>query len=109
MARAHENGRNGRVRRARSKRRARGGAAMKTLTEHGLTAAALERLANAPNARTREIMTSLIRHLHGFVRETALTPAEWKTGIDFLTAVGHLTDDRRQEFVLLSDTLGVSA
>ncbi len=56
---------------------------MKTLTEHGLTAAALERLANAPNARTREIMTSLIRHLHGFVRETALTPAEWKTGIDF--------------------------
>lgn len=82
---------------------------MKTLTEHGLTAAALERLANAPNARTREIMTSLIRHLHGFVRETALTPAEWKTGIDFLTAVGHLTDDRRQEFVLLSDTLGVSA
>ncbi len=82
---------------------------MKTLTEHGLTAAALERLANAPAARTRELMASLIRHLHGFVRETALTPAEWKTAIDFLTAVGHLTDDRRQEFVLLSDTLGVSA
>ena len=82
---------------------------MKTITENGLTAAALERLANAPNARTREIMTSLIRHLHGFVRETALTPAEWKTAIDFLTAVGHLTDDRRQEFILLSDTLGVSA
>jgi protocatechuate 3,4-dioxygenase beta subunit len=54
-------------------------------------------------------MTSVIRHLHGFVREAALTPAEWKTAIDFLTAVGHLTDDRRQEFILLSDTLGVSA
>ena len=82
---------------------------MKTLTENGLTAAALERLANAPDARMREIMTALIRHLHDFVRETALTPAEWKSGIDFLTAVGHLTDERRQEFVLLSDTLGVSA
>ena len=82
---------------------------MKTLTENGLTAAALARLAKAPNPRMKQIMTSLIRHLHGFVRETGLTPAEWKTGIEFLTAVGHITDDKRQEFILLSDTLGVSA
>jgi protocatechuate 3,4-dioxygenase beta subunit len=82
---------------------------MKTLTENGLTAAALARLAKAPNPRMKEIMTSLIRHMHRFVRETALTPAEWKTGIEFLTAVGHITDDKRQEFILLSDTLGVSA
>ena len=82
---------------------------MKTLTENGLTAAALARLAKTSNPRMKQIMTALIRHLHGFVRETALTPAEWKTAIDFLTAVGHITDDKRQEFILLSDTLGVSA
>lgn len=82
---------------------------MKTLTENNLTAAVLARLAKAPNPRMKDIMTSLIRHLHGFVRETGLTPAEWKMGIEFLTAVGHITDDKRQEFILLSDTLGISA
>ena len=82
---------------------------MKTLTENGLTAAALARLAKTSDPRMKQIMTALIRHLHGFVRETALTPAEWKTAIEFLTAVGHITDDKRQEFILLSDTLGVSA
>ena len=82
---------------------------MKTLTENGLTAVALARLGRTPNPRMKQIMTALIRHLHGFVRETGLTPAEWKTGIEFLTAVGHITDDKRQEFILLSDTLGVSA
>jgi hydroxyquinol 1,2-dioxygenase len=82
---------------------------MKTLTEKGLTAAALARLAKTPNPRMKRIMTALIRHLHGFVREVGITPVEWKTGIEFLTAVGHLTDGKRQEFILLSDTLGVSA
>jgi hydroxyquinol 1,2-dioxygenase len=82
---------------------------MKTLTESGLTATVLARLAKTPNPRMKEIMSSLIRHLHGFVRETGLTPAEWKMGIEFLTDVGHITDDKRQEFILLSDTLGVSA
>ena len=82
---------------------------MKTLTENNLTASVLARLAKAPNPRMKEIMTSFIRHLHGFVRETGLTPAEWKMGIEFLTAVGHITDDKRQEFILLSDTLGISA
>jgi hydroxyquinol 1,2-dioxygenase len=82
---------------------------MKTLTENNLTAAVLARLRGAPDARMKQIMTSLIRHVHGFVREVGLTPGEWKTGIDFLTAVGHITDGKRQEFILLSDTLGVSA
>jgi protocatechuate 3,4-dioxygenase beta subunit len=82
---------------------------MKTLTEDQLTSVALARLRKARNPRMKQIMTSLIRHAHAFVREVGLTPEEWKTGIDFLTAVGHITDDKRQEFILLSDTLGISA
>jgi hydroxyquinol 1,2-dioxygenase len=49
-----------------------------------------------------------VRHLHAFVKETRITEAEWLEGIHFLTATGHITDDKRQEFILLSDTLGVS-
>jgi len=60
------------------------------------------------DARLRQIMRSLVTHLHGFLREVRLTEQEWKQGIDFLTAVGRITDDRRQEFILLSDTLGAS-
>src|SRR6202040_64259 len=71
--------------------------------------AVLARLAKAPNPRMEDIMTSLIRHLHGFGRETGLTPGEGKMGIEFLTAVGHITDDKRQEFILLSDTPDISA
>jgi protocatechuate 3,4-dioxygenase beta subunit len=58
--------------------------------------------------RLREIYGSLIRHLHDFVREVELTPEEWFTGIQFLTAVGQKCDAIRQEFILLSDTCGVS-
>lgn len=61
-----------------------------------------------PSPRLRLVMESLVRHLHAMVREVRLTEAEWAAAIDFLTRVGHLTDDRRQEFVLLSDALGVS-
>lgn len=61
-----------------------------------------------PDARMKQIMRSAVRHLHAFLRDVRLSEQEWKQGIDFLTAVGHLTDERRQEFVLLSDTLGVS-
>src|SRR5699024_9836524 len=60
------------------------------------------------NPRLQEIMQSLTKHLHNFVREVRLTEAEWNTGIEFLTDVGHITDDKRQEFILLSDALGVS-
>jgi hydroxyquinol 1,2-dioxygenase len=62
----------------------------------------------AGDPRLRQIMQSAVRHLHAFLREVRLTEAEWKTGIDFLTEVGHITDERRQEFILLSDTLGAS-
>jgi hydroxyquinol 1,2-dioxygenase len=63
---------------------------------------------NAENARLKELMQALTRHLHNFVREVRLTEAEWNTAINFLTAAGHITDDKRQEFVLLSDVLGIS-
>ena len=60
------------------------------------------------DARLKQIMEAAVRHLHAFLREVRLTEAEWEQGIDFLTAVGHATTERRQEFVLLSDTLGAS-
>jgi hydroxyquinol 1,2-dioxygenase len=64
--------------------------------------------AGTPDPRTKELVETLTRHLHAFLRETRLTEAEWKAAIDFLTAVGHITDERRQEFILLSDVLGAS-
>ncbi|MDX3904203.1 MAG: intradiol ring-cleavage dioxygenase [Pigmentiphaga sp.] len=81
---------------------------MRNLNEDTITQAVLARHAEAPNPRLREIMTSLVRHLHDFAREVKLTEAEWAAGIEFLTATGHITDDKRQEFILLSDTLGLS-
>jgi hydroxyquinol 1,2-dioxygenase len=63
---------------------------------------------DCPDPRLKQLMTSLVHHLHAFVREVRLTEAEWAKGIEFLTAAGHLTDDKRQEFILLSDVLGVS-
>jgi hydroxyquinol 1,2-dioxygenase len=81
---------------------------MRNLNEHTITDAVIARLADAPDARVREIMTSLVRHLHAFAREVRLTEAEWMRGIEFLTATGQKCDDKRQEFILLSDTLGLS-
>jgi len=63
---------------------------------------------NTPDPRLREVMQSLVRHLHGFASEVELTEEEWFAAIDFLTRTGHITDDRRQEFVLASDVLGLS-
>ncbi len=62
----------------------------------------------AADPRLRQLLQALTRHLHAFVREVRLTEQEWQQAIDFLTATGHLTDERRQEFVLLSDVLGAS-
>jgi len=73
-----------------------------------LTAAVVERLQATPDPRLREVMTALITHLHGFVTDVRLTLDEWLAAIRFLTATGQISDDRRQEFILLSDTLGVS-
>lgn len=61
-----------------------------------------------PSPRLKEVMTSLVTHLHGFIRDVRLTEEEWSAAIAFLTEAGHITDDRRQGFILLSDTLGAS-
>jgi len=58
--------------------------------------------------RLQELMVALVEHVHSFIRQTRLTEEEWGTAIEFLTAAGHITDDRRQEFILLSDVLGAS-
>jgi hydroxyquinol 1,2-dioxygenase len=81
---------------------------MRNFDEFTITDAVLERVGQAPNPRMRQISEALVRHLHAFVREVEPTQAEWAAGIDFLTRTGHLCDDNRQEFILLSDTLGVS-
>ncbi|CAN5654377.1 intradiol ring-cleavage dioxygenase [soil metagenome] len=81
---------------------------MRNLDEDTITQAVLARHADAGDARLREVMTSLVQHLHAFARDIHLTEAEWFKGIQFLTEVGHITDDKRQEFILLSDTLGLS-
>lgn len=77
-------------------------------SEAQITANALRSLEGVQNPRLKRIMTSLITHLHAFVRDVELTEEEWFQGIQFLTRTGQMCDDRRQEFILLSDTLGVS-
>src|SRR5499427_7571571 len=77
-------------------------------TEDDITAEVLRRFEATPDPRLREIMRSLVRHLHEFVNDVQLTEAEWFAAIEFLTETGHRCNDRRQEFILLSDTLGVS-
>lgn len=81
---------------------------MRNIDEDTITRAVIARHAQAPDARLRDVMTSLVQHLHAFAREVRLTEAEWFEGIRFLTETGHITDDRRQEFILLSDVLGLS-
>ncbi|MFF4779852.1 MULTISPECIES: intradiol ring-cleavage dioxygenase [Streptomyces] len=76
--------------------------------EEELVQRVLDSFAGTPDERLQQIMQSAVRHLHAFLRDVRPTEQEWKQGIDFLTAVGHITDDRRQEFILLSDTLGAS-
>lgn len=73
-----------------------------------ITRAAIGRLSRAKDARFKRVMTSLIRHLHDFVRDVDLTEEEWMAAIEFLTDTGKTCSGRRQEFILLSDTLGVS-
>jgi protocatechuate 3,4-dioxygenase beta subunit len=81
---------------------------MREFNEQTLTEEVIKRIAATPDARLRELMTSLITHLHGFVREVRPTWEEWLAGIEFLTKVGQWCDEKRQEYILLSDTLGVS-
>lgn len=81
---------------------------MRNLTEENITEAVINTFAKTENPRVKEILTSLVKHLHAFVREVELTEAEWLYGIQFLTRAGHMCDDKRQEFILLSDTLGIT-
>ncbi len=81
---------------------------MRNVDENTITADALSRIQGTADPRLKRIMYSLIRHLHDFAREVELTEEEWWQGIKFLTDTGHITDDKRQEFILLSDTLGLS-
>ncbi len=77
-------------------------------TEDDITAEALARFSATPDPRLRQIMVSLISHLHAFVKEVQLTEAEWFQAIEILTETGKMCSDKRQEFILFSDTLGVS-
>ena len=77
-------------------------------TEDDITAEVLRRFEATPDPRLREIMRALVGHLHSFVKDVQLTEQEWFAAIQFLTETGHTCTDRRQEFILLSDTLGVS-
>jgi catechol 1,2-dioxygenase len=64
--------------------------------------------ADTPDPRLRQVMTSLVQHLHAFVKDVELTEEEWGFAIDFLTRTGHMSNEVRQEFILLSDVLGIS-
>ena len=81
---------------------------MRYFTEEASVEAVNGRMGGEVNPRLAEIMAALVKHLHGFVKEVNLTQAEWETAIAFLTETGQICSNERQEFVLLSDTLGVS-
>lgn len=76
--------------------------------EHNITDAVIARLDGARTPRARQVSETLVRHLHAFIREIEPTQEEWEGGIAFLTACGKMCSDVRQEFILLSDALGVS-
>jgi protocatechuate 3,4-dioxygenase beta subunit len=82
---------------------------MQDLDERNITEAVLATLSATPNRRMKEVMTSLVRHLHDFARDVSLTPTEWIAAVEYLTKVGQTCSPTRQEFILLSDTLGLSA
>lgn len=77
-------------------------------SEEGSVAAVNERMGAKTSPRLRQIMTSLVTHLHAFVKDVELTENEWEAAIGFLTETGQMCSEHRQEFILLSDTLGVS-
>lgn len=79
-----------------------------TEVEDTLVRNVLRSFEGCENPRLKQLMQSLATHLHAFIRDVRLTEKEWEKAIEFLTAVGHITDDRRQEFILLSDIFGAS-
>ncbi|MGD9806672.1 MAG: dioxygenase [Hyphomicrobiaceae bacterium] len=82
---------------------------IRKLTPDTITKAVLEQMAGTPDPRLRQIMYAAVKHLHAFAREINLTPAEWLKGIEFMTQVGQACTPERQELIMLSDTVGLSA
>jgi hydroxyquinol 1,2-dioxygenase len=82
---------------------------MREYTPDNITDAVIEQMSTTPDPRLKEVMEAAVRHLHAFAREVKLTPQEWMTGIEFMTKVGQMCNPARQEFILLSDTVGLSA
>lgn len=81
---------------------------MQLVTENNITALAEQRWATAKDPRTAQLVTALVRHLHDFAREVRLTEDEWMAAVRWLTATGQISDDKREEFILASDVLGLS-
>ena len=81
---------------------------MRDFDETNITAAVIEQFGAATDPRLKRIMTSLVQHIHDFVRDVEPTFEEWSCAIDYLTRTGQTCTDKRQEFILLSDTLGIS-
>src|ERR1700761_7939914 len=81
---------------------------MRNFDENSITDAVLDRFKDTPDPRLKEIMNSIVRHLHDCVREIEPSFEEWMNAIQFLTRTGQISVGGRQEFILLSDTLGVS-
>lgn len=82
---------------------------MRNVTKDNITEAFIAYMGEETDPRLREVMTSLVKHLHAFAKEVNLTHAEWETGIAFLERAGEISDAERHEFVLLSDVLGLSS
>jgi hydroxyquinol 1,2-dioxygenase len=81
---------------------------MQLVTEENITGLAVERWATAKDPRLAELMSALVRHLHDFAREVRLTEPEWMAAVQWLTRTGQISDDKRLEFILASDVLGLS-
>ena len=81
---------------------------MQLVTEDNITGLAVERWATAKDPRLAELMTAFVRHLHDFAREVRLTEAEWMAAMQWLTAAGQISNEKREEFILASDVLGLS-
>lgn len=81
---------------------------MRNLNAENITDAVIEQFAGCGDERLKQVLNSLVTHLHAFIREVEPSEQEWTQAIDFLTRTGQMCDDKRQEFILLSDTLGVT-
>src|SRR3954452_20710973 len=80
---------------------------MREFNEHNATEAVIARMAGCADPRLKEVVSSVVRHLHAIVREVERTHEAWMAAAGFLTATGHTCPGARQEFILVSDTLGV--